>query len=405
MRELFKIAIFVLCLNSYAAYYDTLPKGVRSLIFRHVSTSEINSKFDDSNKNEDFAWRVNLDAETLKEVDSIAGIIETFEELDPNAAAKFTAGEFKAEAMAQVNVETIALAWGVNDRMTVYGYIPYYDAYVDVSVIEVRQNNAALSIDGIDSESETVNVFNAFKPILQDNLNLNTYQSIFQNSLGYQPVGDWEGRGIGDTELGVLYRMNDEVNWGWALSGGLVVPTGQKDETDVVQDIGFGDGQWDVFSEVGAGYDLLPNWEVDSYVRYTYQLPSTETLRIPESEDFPYSSDSALFRVKRGDKIKWSLSTHYSFTDWVGIKPEFFYEKVFQSDYKSNNYEADRIYEIRTDSTSQEVKIGLNFTTLGMFRAKKFPLPLDLNISGQRVIKGNNTPKFSRFDLEVRAYF
>lgn len=411
MSKRLKIAKFLLFVSltskAYGAYYDTLPKGVRTVVFRHVQTSDINSKLNESNKNQDFNWSVNLDAQTLLEVDAVAWAIEELEDISPAAAAAITAGEYRGEATAQVEVDALGIAWGLTDRLTVYAYAPWYRANVDVDITKVQGNNVGFSTGLIDPNNNSVNaaIFKNISPELAAKLNENTYQSIFVNSLGYQPIGNWEGQGLGDTETGLLYRLTDKPNWGLAMTTGIMIPTGRVDQPDIVQDFGFGDGQYDVFAEFGGGFDILPWWTVDAWTRYTYQLPMTQTLRIPESEEFPFSSESETFWIKLGDRIKSSISTTFEVTDYFSIRPEYILESIALSDFKSDNPEADRIYEVRSNSFTQEAKLTLNFTTINLFQSGKFVAPLDLSISGQTLVDGTNTPDFSRFDIDFRVYF
>ncbi len=404
-RKLLVSIISLVAISSYGAYYDTLPKGVRTAVLRHVSTTSIGSKLNSSNKSEDFAWQVNLDGETIKNLNSaFEAAMTSLEKLSPKAYSEFTAGEYKGSAEAQVNVEAFGIGYGLTEKLTTYFYVPYYVVNVAVDVGTLRPNNVNSTVGQVGG-SGTGSIIQSLGPTLAEVLNENTYQSIFVNKLGYQPLGDWEGQGLGDMEIGFLYKLTDLKDKGLAISAGVVAPTGQEDRPDVVQDIGFGDGQWDAFFEFGGGIDWGSKLSFDSYARYTHQLPMTRELRIPESEDFPYSSKNAAFDIKLGDKIKWSFSSTYDVTDWFGITPAYSYEYVYNSDYKSIDPEADRIYELNSNSTSKQVKLALKFSSVNLFQAKKFVAPLDFTISGQRVIGGKNSPEYTRFDLDFRIFF
>ncbi len=392
--------------QAWAAYYDTLPKGVRTLVWRNVRTTDINSRLNDSSSTQAYDWSVNLDSATIQELESVGFLIDELNDISPAAAAAFTAGEYRGTAVANVTVDATGLAWGFTNNLTGYVYAPYFRANVDVNIQKLQDNNVA-EINGlIDPNSSTAAaVFDNLSPELARVLNERTYQSVFVNSLGYQPLGDWEGQGFGDTEVGMLYRITDKPDWGIAVSTGFMIPTGYVDRADVVQDFGFGDGQWDAFGEIGGGFDILPEWTFDTWVRYTYQFPMTQVLRVPESEDFPFGSESETFYIKLGDRIKGSISSTYEFNDYLSIRPEYLHEVAASSDFRSLNPEADRIYEVRTNQVIQEAKLSLMFTTVNWFQQGKFIAPLDLSISAQTLVNGRNVPDFSRFDLDFRIYF
>lgn len=401
------ITLLAFCGHARGAYYDTLPKGVRTVVWRHVTTSDIDSKLTETGTSQDYNWAVNLDTETLLSIDAISGIIEEFEEISPDGAAILTAGEYRGEALANVDVDALGFAYGITDKVTAYGYAPYFRANVDLNITKVRGNNVsdASTMISPNADPTAVSFFQSVSPELEANLNERVYQSIFVNNLNYQPLGDWEGTGWGDTELGVIYNFTNFPNFGAAMTGGIVVPTGYEDAPDVVQDFGFGDGQWDIFGEIGGGFDILPHWGVDSWFRFTYQLPATKTLRIPESEDFPYSSVEEDFYIKLGNIIDYSFSSTYQVNDWFSFRPEYRFTNIGLSNYKSSDSEADRIYELRSNQTRHDAILTLNFTTVNWFQQGKFKAPLDLSLSGRTLITGTNTPDVTRFELDFRIYF
>jgi hypothetical protein len=47
----------------------------------------------------------------------------------------------------------------------------------------------------------------------------------------------------------------------------------------------------------------------------------------------------------------------------------------------------------------------VNFSTVSLFKKKKFIAPIDVNIAIQSIVGGTNTPKYERVDLELRLFF
>jgi hypothetical protein len=79
---------------------------------------------------------------------------------------------------------------------------------------------------------------------------------------------------------------------------GVVVPTGRTDNPDILQDIAFGDGQWDAFFEFGGGMTANSYLSFDQWNRFTYQFPMTEEVRLTESSSFPVTSLKDKARIK-----------------------------------------------------------------------------------------------------------
>src|SRR5690606_20080442 len=100
---------------------------------------------------------------------------------------------------------------------------------------------------------------------------------------------------------------------------------GRVDDPDILQDIGFGDGQTDLFAEFGGGYRLYDNIFLNSYLRYTYQFASEKELRVPYSEDASVSDEKGTFTEKLGNKWDYTLSSDYTINDWFSITGSYLF--------------------------------------------------------------------------------
>src|SRR5690606_19827105 len=90
----------------------------------------------------------------------------------------------------------------------------------------------------------------------------------------YQELEDWHGEGLGDTTALAKYLVYNEGPLASAVTAGFVAPTGRVDDPDILNDIAFGDGQWDIFSQVAFDQTLNRNVFFNQYAKYTWQLPS-----------------------------------------------------------------------------------------------------------------------------------
>ena len=81
------------------------------------------------------------------------------------------------------------------------------------------------------------------------------------------------------------------------------------------------------------------------------------------------------------------------------------YTKKFKDEYTLDNSTAKSYLEKNTDSDSLWVKAGLKFSTIDLFKANKFWIPLDIGTSVQTLISGRNTPDYTRIDIDFRLYF
>ncbi len=393
-----------------AAYYDTLPKGVRMVVMRQVKTGQINSAYNRAGKNEPYFFKINLDAKALEDFSSFSqSIFEQIKSINQAAYDEFSLGQFEAQGHANVEVKGAGLAFGITNRLTAYGAFPFYDARVDLQMKQTGSSNLASVAAKLDKTGNSAQA-DMIETIATQFANINitgeTVQSAVVNGYNYKPLGNWQAQGPGDFELGVIYRLTDWEFSGLALSGGVVLPTGREDDPDMLQDFAFGDGQTDLFLEFGGGI-RIPETRLsfDSYVRYTYQFAHNRRLRLPESESFPYSSQEAIFYEKLGNMLNFETTASYQFTRWFGVSSAYLESYRPQTQYDSPYEMANSIYAENTERREQFIKVGTHFSTVPLYKSGDFFLPFAANITAQKMIGGLNAPNYSRVDFELRFFF
>ena len=395
---------------AYSSYYDTLPKGVRMVVMRQVKTGQINSSYNRAGKNEPYFFRIDLNPQALENFNSFSQtVFEQIKAINEEAYNEFSLGEFEAKGNAQVEVKGAGLAYGITNRLTAYGAFPFYDARVELQMEQTKKSNlssVAQKLDKSGNSSDAQMIQNIANDISHINITGETIQSAVVNGYNYQPLGNWQAQGPGDFEFGMIYRLTDWEYSGLALSGGVVLPTGREDDPDMLQDFAFGDGQTDAFIEFGGGI-TLPNTQLsfNSFLRYTYQFEHNRRLRLPESEDFPYSSQDAVFKEKLGNMLNFETSTQYQFSRWFALSAAYLHSYRPQSAYDSQYTMANEIYAQDTERSEQFVRIGTHFSTVPLYKSGDFFLPFAANVTAQRMIGGLNSPRYSRIDFELRFFF
>ncbi len=155
-----------------------------------------------------------------------------------------------------MQVDAYGMGYGITDKVTAYAYLPMYKADVRLKFNKTKENNFQKIADEyavVDGNSMAGGI-GAFAQEVPDVLTGPTIQNMIMNTYGYKPMGDWHGEGPGDLEFGLMYNFFERDNYGFMATTGAVAPTGQKDDPDIMQDVAFGDGQWDTFLELGGGY-------------------------------------------------------------------------------------------------------------------------------------------------------
>ncbi len=375
-----------------AAYYDTLPKGVRNLTYRFIQTGNITGSYGSSGDLKGYNISANLNAESIRGISTaVDAYLDNLKTTSPADYASFSFGSFQGSASSRVSVQGFGGGYGITKQLTVYGFIPYYSAVVDLQIERTAK--------GRKNVGTTISLEN-----LPD-VDVRLIQSLFVNYYQYRPLGKWRATDFGDAELGLMYQVKKWRNAGALITMGLVAPTGRKDNPDILQDIAFGDGQWDIFYEFGGGFNLSTDWSIDAWSRITYQLPYNTSARLPDSSVFPVTSQKGLAKIKLGNKFSANFQGNYKFSDEWMSSLIYGAEYVERSQYTSKSSLADAILESDTEKLSHIARLNMSYSTLSLYQQKKFIAPISFNLAVQSIFAGKNIPKYERADFEVRLFF
>ncbi len=404
MKRLLSVLALGLTLTAHGQVWKTLPQGVRILGYRNVTTSKVKSNYNQFRSETSLGSQFRIDANTLN---SIGGnIIVPGQDINADAYNKFLVGEYKVDASAQFNVQGFGFGYGLTDRVMLYAEVAYYNAQVKTNIKRTKKNTYSDTSTiiqngsggpGDDTIAEALNNL----PDVDESV----IQSAITNHYGYQPIGDWYGAGYGDMETGLMTKLVDKGIWGLMLYPGMVLPTGRQDDPDILQDIGFGDGQLDLFAEIGIGYIENDYLNFGTTFRYTYQSATHKDLRIPESQDFSLSDRKGDFNVKYGDKLNWMVNSTFGFNDWLSFTPIYRFMYQLPSEYTSKYTEADGFLSNNSDKIEHQLQLTTSLSSIQPFLKKKFLLPAQINMNLVQTVGGKNVPKVGRFEIELRMMF
>lgn len=407
MKLAFCASLFLLSLNASAQYWKTLPKGVRTFVFRNVQTSEITSTYNHSRSVTPYAYEIEASAKNLEgienpEIQAALDLIRPYQDVYNSLSA----GTYKISADADVSVNAYGMGYGITDTVTAYAFLPMFHAKVNMKYKRTAKNNYEHSAELLQTETGNDGA-QGYGNIIQalPDLDGPTLQSLIVNNFGYEEIGDWEGEGPGDMEFGIMYNFLNEDTHGLMLTLGGVAPTGMRDNPDILQDVPFGDGQWDGFFELGGGYQFSDKITLNSWARYTRQFAAEKELRVPYDEDVDISDETATFTEKLGDKLLFDLDLEYFYSDWVHFQTAYLYEQTGKAKYISPREEANGYLAKDTDSSSHSMRLMAGLSSVNSFMKKEFLLPAQFRVYYQTMLQGRNTPKVDRVELEFRMFF
>lgn len=405
------LMLFLFSTLTHAHYYDTLPKGVRLFGYRFVRTGTINEAFNQNGDTANFGFNIDANSETLGGVNGALDAI--FNQINDNQGGNLSFGAYQVDGDSTVQVNGIGFGYGITNKLTSFVSIPRFSAEVNVRFKQNKKSNGSQVSDDISQ-----NTNDDVAGIISSAVEYGTYllnngstvgeitQGILVNELGYEAVGAWSGTGLGDMELGALYRVYKDSQKGFAVGGGIVLPTGRTDDPDILQDTGFGDGQFDLYAEAGGGHHLHRKWFLNAFARYTYQLPGEREFRLPYVSGGLTGSDRKKnTRFKLGNRFTFHTDTEYVFSDWLSIIAGYEVAITGKSKFYSDDSNANRILAENTDTISHEFIFTTEVSSITSFLKKQFLLPAKINFTYRPTLGGQNVPKVERYEVEFRMMF
>ncbi len=400
MKKVLAFALMTVAGFAHAQAWKTLPKGVRIIGYRNVITSKVESNFDSMRSESPLGSQFRVDMGTINSITSG----EASNVLGPGFN-ELVVGEYEVDASAQFNVQGTGFGYGITDRVMFYAELSYWNATVDAKLKRTKNNNYKQVSNGLQNGTGITDGVGAESLNNLPDINEPFIQSIVTDYYGYKPIGRWQGAGYGDMETGVMAKVVDKGVWGLLLYPGVILPTGRVDDPDLLQDVGFGDGQMDVFSEVATGYILNDRISFGTTLRYTHQLAKDMTLRIPESEELDLSPKKGKFNVKYGDKINLMVNSTVRMNDWLSFTPVYRYMYQMDSSYQSEYSQANKYLAADTSKDEHQVQLTTSFSSITPFLKKQFVLPAQINLNVVQTVGGKNVPKVGRFEVELRMLF
>jgi hypothetical protein len=396
--------------NSHSAGYDTLPKGVNTFVFKQVVTSEIKNHFNENKREETLNLKDEFTSSRLQDISTIIrSYFDELKTLSAEAYDNFSLGEFEADVTANVTAQGFGYGHGITERLSIYSSIPVYHIKTSIDFNQTKPSNLA-AVQATIRNAPTPTALAKFVRDLTLQLpqtNQELLQSLVVNFYGYRPIGRWEKDALGDAEIGLIYRLTDYSDKGVAVSTGAVLPTGDEDDPDSLQDVSTGDGQYDAFIAAMAGISFFDNMlQIDIKGRYTHQFASNKEVRWIEDSELPLARTKRSVNQKLGNKIDSTLALTIVPTIWMNLSGALILSSTSKTTYYDiTDKNVRNALEKNTDSSSRWARVGLGFSTVEAYKRKKFDLPLDIGISAQKLINAKNSPSYERYDVDFKLYF
>ncbi len=380
-----------------------LPKGVRTLKFRSFTT-EVESKFDNDGTAQSLAkpFRKTLKMNNLykgkpaDEADITKGYMKSLG-VDPDNT---DLGYIDAYASARVTAAVPVIGYGIRDNWSVALAIPivYANTHVDTAF---NVSSKAEAFFGYLSKDTNTTSTKAAEAKLGDPVNGQV------TAMGYDPLSGEVRTEIGDVRIINKMLLKKEDNYAIAVKQAVTVPTGKQASTNKLVAVGTGDSQWDLGASVIGDWYIDGKWTMSGYTGYTVQFADTTAKRVPIASDSALGYTDPNVTRDLGDIAGAGVSVKYALKEGWTLATSFDTQIKYSDIYHGSAYQAVQ-YDWLAQNTNQRMEsavIGINYSTVPLFRKKAFPVPLDAKISYATVISGKNVPANDVASGELAIYF
>jgi hypothetical protein len=406
------LSVLILFSQSYADTAELVPKGRSMVTLSGRFYQPITERYDPDGNEEPIAINLNGSLNSvvfpqlsLLEVPNLPGPPPFGPGLPPGTASL---GDSTVTYEYDFNIYQLTYQYGITDKLSVGVMIPYMDA----------KNSVFSKLDGSNATVGKDAGYNTFLPLpasgtpgpnpffpgsnvqlltTQDGqdligpgLDINGDGTPETEGYGYEPIKSWSSSGIGDIEAGLAYQYYKSENWRLACSGAVRFPTGEVDNPDSLVDYGFGTGAWALLFGFKHDYIGLSNLVLNGTFRYWLYLPDDIMLRVPDDVNQPITPNKEKVERDIGDKIELEMSGTYALPYGFSLSSLIRFGAKMKDEVEGNMGFAYESLEAETRAKEWVFIAGLSYSTISLFREKKFPIPMTASLAYRNRFAGSD---------------
>ena len=319
-------------------------------------------------------------------------------------------GSLSADLKGSMRVIAPVVAYGLTERVTLAIAAPFYSARTEVALgYRANDENAQnfLNLLSNPQYNQVAAAREAHEKFTDGVAALNT--KLEDNN--YQRLGTWEDKAFGDVTLAVKTSIVGDATSTLRVANlaGVVIPTGRLDDPDVLTDVAFGDGSWDIFAGLMCDQQLTHGLYLNQFAKFTYQLETDRLLRMKTSDE-AIAVEKAQITYKPGNKLDLGASVQWESDSGLELGLGYEFNRKQRDAYQAS---AAVQQELEKDTLTQannlEVKLG--FSTIPAFKRKQIPVPLNVSFQYKQVIDAGllatnrNVAATQLFVLDMNLYF
>jgi hypothetical protein len=383
-----------------------LPKGVRNFSYKGITgkaTDRYNNAGEVKILADPFFKKVTFgDVVTGKDEPEKRGLLEGLLK-DKKFDEGQEVGQTTGNAVVSVQAHAGVFAYGVTDNWTLATIVPVIQYKTSVDTGFFRYGSLENLSEELRKEGKTyeqVELRNKMEDPIKTKL----------DRYGYKPLVNEQATKLGDIRVVSKHRLYQDTTLNHTLLfvGSLTLPTGEKEDIDKIIDVKGGDGQTDVGLGLNYSYQPSPYFKMTTAGSYNYQFGATLRQRVWEREDSKISRDiDDKTSRKYGNITLGQLSAESEVVSGLTLSSGYTFQMKESDKFSGSKYDSVRYrwMEANTFQLQHDLLMKINYSTLPMFKAKKFPVPLMVALSHTIVLDGKNVTKDPRTSVDFAMFF
>ena len=392
---------------AWAGDAEVVPKGVFKIEVESKFYFPATQRFNPDGALEDIAidFNTSLDSNVfpgLRQLESAFGL--------PADAAKI------GDSVVAFQLEFIdlltSLQYGVTDRFTVGVIVPYYwqtskvAARLDTSRATVGKNAALNTLVPLSIPGTQPLTAEDVQGLLGQGLDINGDGTVDLPGFGFKRFETWSDNGFGDLEAGFRYQYLKTKHWRLALTSGVRFPTGRVDDPDNLVDSAFGMGAYALPFRINTDFTGIANVVLHTTLSYDLYLPDRQVKRVPDNVNQPITSNREEVKRDLGDIVRVEVLGRYTLLQGLRLLGLYEFGAKWKDQVSGKKGFAYTSLEEETNWTSHIFIVEVSYTTVPLYLAKRFPVPLVASLAYRDRFAGSNNALDTRFiSLQIQAFF
>lgn len=421
------------CLGSTVWAYDNaavLPKGTfRGSVDSNVFFP-ITKRFNDNGNPEDVATDFDnrrLDSTVFSGLSLLEGAFGL-----PSGSASL--GDSRVSFEYNFTILNFGAQYGATDDLTLGVNVPYLwrsnrvRARLDSgpgSSATVGKNAAIASLAPLGFPGTTPLTTDDIQNLLGGGLDVNGDGLTDVAGFGYKRIDDWSDDGFGDIEAGFRYQFMNRAPWRLAFTGGARFPTGKVDDPDSLVDFEFGTGAYTLLFRAHADYLAPRLWGgaranqdakvpfiprpgdliLNATLRYDVVLPDKELKRVPDDINNVITTNKERVNRDIGDTLSFEVSGRLGLLPGLSLTTTYYFEHKWEDEVSGHRSYRYRTLEEETETEDHIYIVALRYSTIPLYLAKRFPIPLGAYIGYREKFAGRNVLKSRYIGIGFDIYF